>query len=303
MVNNNCLIKSLIDMAERNDFESIPLILQNKEFGLKPKEHDPYELSRKFFPVYETAYNLENKKFCLTLINELEQFISDKSERYLFIDETYCGTYKCFQPIDIHTLPLPLTDSLDTLSELFLIKMKTKITELAKKNDLDGTINYLEENKKILRCVQFNRVACYTYICSQKNFVRNEVFEKKFHDQLDKIIGIRKWSLNITRVEDDEYPFILKSDNYKYLTILAKFFMENFSHSLVDLALNNNIEATLEMLKDYDEIIKEVNKYDGALRFYLSAAFNTAFNLKYTDFYSSCLKEIQKIIDNKDFVF
>ncbi|CAF1017312.1 unnamed protein product [Brachionus calyciflorus] len=157
--------------------------------------------------------------------------------------------------------------------------------------------------KKILRCVQFNRVACYTYICSHDNFERNYKFEEFFYDQLDKIIGIRKWSLNITLVEDDEYPPMFKNDNYKYLTILAKFFKEKFSDSLVDMALNNNLEATLKMLKDYEEIIKEINKYDGALRFYLSPAFNTALNLKYIDFYSNYLKEIQRIIYNKDFKF
>ncbi|CAF1017332.1 unnamed protein product [Brachionus calyciflorus] len=84
------------------------------ESGLKLKEHGAIELSSKFLPVYETAFNLGNKEFCLKLIKELEKYISDSSEKYLFIDEIY-ESYKCLQPIDIHTLPVPLTDSLDTL--------------------------------------------------------------------------------------------------------------------------------------------------------------------------------------------
>ena len=76
--------------------------------------------------------------------------------------------------------------------------MKEKITDLANKNDIQETINYLEENKKILRCLQFNRVACYTYICSYDNFKSNPKFESKFFNELDKIIGIRNWSVNIT---------------------------------------------------------------------------------------------------------
>lgn len=80
------VIDSMILMAEKNDLESLRKVFQENLCGLTDNDYSAWFLSMKFFLPYEMAYNLGNKEFCLTLINELEKYIGEDCS-YLFFDE------------------------------------------------------------------------------------------------------------------------------------------------------------------------------------------------------------------------
>ncbi|CAF0816347.1 unnamed protein product [Brachionus calyciflorus] len=176
------------------------------------------------------------------------------------------------------------------LNKIILPQLSDKIEDCAEKNDFNTEcsiqndqyelIKILHEHSTLINLLQYNRLAfecCFSF----RELYKNEELMKIYFKEIDSIIGIELWFENLVYNEDDDDDFghvndlkyLNTNDNYKRMSLTGKFFVEKFCNELLNCVEMKNLDKALKILSEHEEIINELNKYDGAFNYYFEAIY------------------------------
>ncbi|RMZ96102.1 hypothetical protein BpHYR1_005493, partial [Brachionus plicatilis] len=243
-----------------------------------------YDIEKKILPV------IADRICDFAEINDIEsteKILSENKKLMLKVD----GPYKYWQRLTPETVPIPLTDYCDLLTVLFLEKLLEKLKKCFVEIDKDELIKTLHEHSTLLNLLQFNRQAidcCFNFHAIYDNIELQEIY----FEEIDSIIGI-------IREYDPEYSLHLdtlkKFNDRKRISLTARFLIEKLCSELTDCLVKNDVDKALKILEDHEEIINEINMYDGAIKKYFEPIYQNACkhgDLIFADKFQSKIKQI-----------
>ena len=99
---------------------------------------------------------------------------------------------------------------------------------------------------------------------------------------------------------EDQYS-LWTEDNYDRLSLTGKYICKKLSEQLLNCARTSDFEHVIKLLKDNQDIIKEMYKYNLVVEEYLSPVYHFySNNHVLSEMYKN---EVHKIIENENFNF
>ncbi|CAF0915585.1 unnamed protein product [Brachionus calyciflorus] len=296
------IASQICECAEKNDIDLAEKTLnESKIYFDRVTLIDP-DINTLFYPAYQLAYLLNHKDFCYKLILKVTEVTGNYDIESIFFDQTY-GPYKNWQRISPETIPIPLTIECDTLSVLFLEKLQEKLRQCFIQNDKNELIKTLRQHSTLMNLLQYNRQAFETYFNLYEMDERKEL-KKSYFEEIDSIIGIKYWTEKLFfKYDEDGITCNLLcvdiSDDYTRMSLTAKFFVEKLCKELMGYVERNDVDGALRILNNHEEILAEVNKYEGAIKNYFEKIYQMALNNDKKSFAEKFFSSITEIINRK----